>query len=1188
MKMKKLLSLMLAVAMFVTTALSSMITAEATMLPLKTIYADLTLEGYTNEQLSAMPLKDVLNMIECEDDGLTYTIGESLDANPEMKLVWTRYRDDNGWLISDEYRVQDTNATVDMGNIGADSTYGYDLEIIIGSGKQLDPDNVRIMVDVSVIIPSADLSYDICDYTWIETAEGQRVRSQSYAYSSSWGDYVEATLPDGTMVSTYADHVSIPNYDNVTQGSHYVGLYAYPVNISGCTEDDIEIKVYEGLDCATDITSQVFGDYSSAISGMENKGSGLKIEFNEYGYVDERYYVITCSVNGDIKDYSIVELYYYNYNPGFNPTVMDAQGDSVIAKRIFYIEDNNNETMEVTLFKGYKTTDVFYLQSYSSFDRIVEGEYTTVDEILAQPDISDAIYNGTYCADFSEGKTFTTYMTMYGFTYISTLTINVSESNIIKPADEEVVEDNSMSTKPVVYDRDPYFYIKNISTDEKYYVNEYIIDSSSYDSYYAYGYQTVFTADDIDMSKLILSVGGNQKDNVYDAVSSKKINFTEPQNYSGNKVQYTVSTGNRIRNYFVTIMNQQKGGAKLYVNGPSERTINLDSYFDYRHDILIANVGDEELTGLKVEWSKAPKNIKLHDYWTVGGENNDTLAPLTDASTKDYLAKIRLLPDGDGEISGQLKISADGQEPVFIDLSGKAGNPDIVTESPLPDGVKYVPYSAIVATNNIYDWVTPQYTISGDLPDGVSFNEDTGEIYGVPTETGEFQFLIRARFIDDEGFPTLGSTSKEFTLTILENTNDNVYEASDENYDIKTHLGEEVTEGAHDYNIEKVESTHEFSSTGEFGEFIALWLNGVKLTEGADYTCKEGSTIITISGQTLRDLEEGETNTIAAEFRVDGEVDNELKRTAQNFTIGALTEDDDVEEDDGSANPVIPPTTGPVRPEIGDSDSTGGTTGGTTSGSTDSTTDGTTDTSKDDSKVKNVIDLINKIPADVTADDADAVEAARKAYDALTAEQKKLVTNYDDLTEAEEKLEELSDEDVEDDVEDDADEEDDTDDIEFTTATFIGRVTGANGEKLSGLDIEIHSEVQTTTTDASGVFKFDEVEFGSHTLTITDADGNSASKKFELTEGSKFSVSNDEIVAQAGGLFELNLRFDGTKIEFLGDTSDDTQDEGTGSVAGSTDEENPETGVALPLILVGAAASLAATLHFGKKKESEE
>jgi len=55
--------------------------------------------------------------------------------------------------------------------------------------------------------------------------------------------------------------------------------------------------------------------------------------------------------------------------------------------------------------------------------------------------------------------------------------------------------------------------------------------------------------------------------------------------------------------------------------------------------------------------------------------------------------------------------------------------------------------------------------------------------------------------------------------------------------------------------------------------------------------------------------------------------------------------------------------------------------------------------------VKNVITLINALPADVTLGDKAQIESARAAYEALTDDQKAFVTNLDKLTDAETALE---------------------------------------------------------------------------------------------------------------------------------------------------------------------------------------
>lgn len=67
-------------------------------------------------------------------------------------------------------------------------------------------------------------------------------------------------------------------------------------------------------------------------------------------------------------------------------------------------------------------------------------------------------------------------------------------------------------------------------------------------------------------------------------------------------------------------------------------------------------------------------------------------------------------------------------------------------------------------------------------------------------------------------------------------------------------------------------------------------------------------------------------------------------------------------------------------------------------------------TSEENEAVDIVINLINKIGDKITLDSKKEIQEARAAYNKLTAEQKKRVTNYDKLTSAEEKLKKLEEE----------------------------------------------------------------------------------------------------------------------------------------------------------------------------------
>ena len=160
------------------------------------------------------------------------------------------------------------------------------------------------------------------------------------------------------------------------------------------------------------------------------------------------------------------------------------------------------------------------------------------------------------------------------------------------------------------------------------------------------------------------------------------------------------------------------------------------------------------------------------------------------------------------------------------------------------------------------------------------YNYQTGELYGTPQASGTYTFTIGAYYSDSE-FETSYQT---FQLNILDNTDENVYEATDVDYDLITPIGKDQNAGKYDFGLSRIMSDQLFVSKRTYGEFTALWINGERMVSGDDYTSESGSTRITIKSQTLNaKLHEGQGNTIAAEFRVNGT--NEVRRTAQNVYI---------------------------------------------------------------------------------------------------------------------------------------------------------------------------------------------------------------------------------------------------------------------------------------------------------------
>lgn len=449
------------------------------------------------------------------------------------------------------------------------------------------------------------------------------------------------------------------------------------------------------------------------------------------------------------------------------------------------------------------------------------------------------------------------------------------------------------------YDGDPYFQAKSTAVESGY-VSNYVMTPTS-DSLYSSSencYQTILLLPGgdavLDMSQLkptFYTGSGVQAyaKSVGEAGAVKQTSGQSVVDFTTSPVQYTAKDGadKSIKNYWVTYQAQQEA-ATLFVNGPSfdelqteevadkdKREVYLNTADDY-HDIFFANLGKEELTGLSVSLDEeAQKTLKLDDFWTI--EDGDALNDFdTCDSDIKSAAKIRLrLKDAPEnlkttEISGVLTVVSNAGTK-YIYLTGSI-LPEIVTES-VPNGVKYVPYSVMVQTNNHDDASKVTFSVdAGSLPKGVSLNENTGEIYGVPTKTGTYKFSIKASF-SAEG---ASDSVKEYTIEVAENTDQNVKQENE--HPILNYVYDMGENGDIDDWKGKFHE-QDFRVDHTYAEFVKFFIDGDLLKEGKDYESSEGSTKITIYRKTFERYGNGK-HTIAAEFR---NSDNTMTKSTQNY-----------------------------------------------------------------------------------------------------------------------------------------------------------------------------------------------------------------------------------------------------------------------------------------------------------------
>ena len=565
------------------------------------------------------------------------------------------------------------------------------------------------------------------------------------------------------------------------------------------------------------------------------------------------------------------------------------------------------------LYKEYKANGNYYQGLYhekynAETFKAYLGQYSSISEATnaGAKEIGESLFGEEgYAADYSKGVYFTVFIGED----------NSENQEVYKycfKTQTGTTQKYSLSSKTSVS-------FSGIRDKDGKYIRSYSV-SYSEDSYSEFNYLTILVEEDVDLTSIAPIFSTADGITLYaKGSSSPEISGESIHDFSKGAVQYTASAENGIasRNYWLQIVKPSSEKNKLYINSLedssanteiknnviySKREVNLDGYHDYTHDILLVNIGTDAISSLSVELISDV--IELDDYWTLNGKYNlegfHSISRTTTYGELENLAKIRVkakdnIKDG-ADISGTLIIKSNDAALVELTLTGTVGDPCIVEE--IPEAVKYVPYGTMIQNNNKYSWNQVTYTIvEGELPPGMELKSN-GELYGVPLKAGEFPITLEVENSSDE----FDSSLAELVLVVKENTNANVYTASDNGYIVEEAIGTEV--GTYDYMLKEV-SDQLFVSSGEYSEFIALWLNGEQLVDGEDYTKESGSTRITIRSQTFEKKAKNGTNTIAAEFRVGGDENKELKRTAQNFRLNFKnnndSDDDDDDDDDSSS-----------------------------------------------------------------------------------------------------------------------------------------------------------------------------------------------------------------------------------------------------------------------------------------------
>lgn len=903
-------------------------------MPLKEVEVSLVLNGKTDDELKSYSVDEMINNFQDSNGNKI-----SVEGNPTT--VWRYVKDSTDGVEEYKSYKLNNNEVIDLSLAASVSV--YKMELIIGKGTQLNSNNVRYIVTVYI---TEDVREQIGIMLYEESESGVRTEAKVSKKSETYNSDLTA------MFQLYGKQLEpmeviqyvVPGYTDSSQ--YYLGITSEAAKHPSRNVDVYTFTGYMNYLTGTSapITDQILNQ------NMKSSGAGYKSHFgmpssindalsSDYGYffivekdssgAEVRTTVLNFYIVPDEKDMSYVDSTVFDRtDTGIADVVcMEANSVSVddiyvdmesgkangkaINEYFYMLKDGIDANSD--LYCRFKAHGSIYGDAANQYvEKAVVGLYSSLDEAAEQSDIKDQLFptdatatDAGYKANYNYedgGMYFTAF-----FEDGSVWQFNVRVMDYDPKYDESYVK--SFTDAPIIGEKDPWFRVVGAENTDGSTLPTYIVEngkSINMDTMYAYGYQTVFIKDP-SVTEITPIIDKADSENVKvtamfigDGKPYKEgdsIKLTDTETTVTFHVTISDQDGEHTKNYNVSFI-KEASGPKLYVTDPKGgkdddpvRSVFLDEYFEYKHDIFIANVGDQELTGLRVELDAT--NVKLDDYWTVGGEDSDTLAPFTtvDASVSDYaelpnVAKIRLVPEGEGDIEGKLTIYADNQKPVVIKLSGRAQNPSITTDQ-LEDAVKYVPYSHMITTNNMYDWNSVSFSYTGNIPDGMTLNESTGEIYGAPLEAGTYTFTVTATYGRSDYFE---ASTKEFTINVLDNENETVFKTSDSGYEIipeedgdSGYVGEQVS--AYDFVLTSFDEDEVFISEGEYGQFVKLWLNGEELTEGDDYTTEPGSTKITIKSQTLKDKSTDGRNTISAEFNVNNKRGENLKRTSQNYRV---------------------------------------------------------------------------------------------------------------------------------------------------------------------------------------------------------------------------------------------------------------------------------------------------------------
>ncbi len=890
-------------------------TMESSLLPLteRTLYADLS--GYTPAELTMVSAREVFS-------------GPNALADTD-KIVWKYSSEEDDYSISASGdRLDLSVGTYSPNRRWNSSTYTYTYytvwEMIVGEADQLAAANIRYRIELGVTKSDEWLS------STVYTQDSVGNRKEIFVRESDYNDYWDF---DDRHFYVYASSKEIGEESCV-----YVNLNMNP-SVFGSTRFD-SFKIYEGkytdaaeAMTASDITGRI------CCTDMTQANAGYQVEKDS-----GRELTMVTFAGGNATGCLPFEL---RVRSSGNYISRSSMFERTASGRNYVEYISSSESIDgciirtITLNAGYPVDGTYYqIMSYykagsessSAVTAAYVGQYSSIAEAVSKgaTDVKGSLFDndyntGGYCADYSQGVYFTIFVGADG----------TADQEIyrycIKTAPYEPREP-SLGTGTYVE-----FYGLNDSKGDE--IESFVVDG---DSYGENNFVTILVNNDADLTNLapLFNISSGATLHV-EGGSTVEVSGESFHDFSGGPIQYGVASEDQknARQYWLKVMKVSDGAGQLYINSLedpesntrvengiiySTRQMLLDSYHDYEHHILVVNRGMASIPSLRVELNSDV--VELDEYWTLSGNHElsgfGAIAGVYDEKLSN-IAKLRIKAKegvtAGSDVTGTLTFKSGNTVLMELELTGTVGDPCITTET-IPEAVKYVPYGPLLMSNNkYYSWNKVSFYLEdGVLPGGVEVKQN-GEIYGVPTEAGDFTFTVRM----DNSSSLFDSSYKTYTLSVHENTDPNVDGATDAGYNLSQRVQNITASSLSGIGgLELPAQSRTMVSEGTYAEFEAIFLDGEKLVEGTDYTSESGSTRITILTQTLARRSTG-THTLGVEFRT-GDM-QELRRAAQNYVVEVSGSGDSGDDGHGGGDGGTGGNSDGESSDQGDNGSTAGT-----------------------------------------------------------------------------------------------------------------------------------------------------------------------------------------------------------------------------------------------------------------------